>query len=106
MLLDFPFVSQCIPTPLAWYAHQLPPVIQQLSVALTLWIEIVAAFLIILPGPRFVRLLAAWIQVLCINLQSRFQRIDSDFPASFDRADWQLHVLQSFDNDAVPELVR
>ena len=47
--LDFHYATQCLPTPLAWYAHQLPPLVQQLSVAITLLIEIPGAFLLISP---------------------------------------------------------
>jgi hypothetical protein len=61
--LEVHYSSQCIPTPLAWYAHQLPPLVHKLSVALCLWIEIPAAFLILLPS-RFYRRLAAATQVL------------------------------------------
>jgi len=47
--LQYHYATQCIPTPLAWVAHQLHPAIQQFSVAMTLWIESVAALLILLP---------------------------------------------------------
>ena len=35
--LFFLFLFQCIPTPLAWYAHQLPKWFQKLSIVLT-WV--------------------------------------------------------------------
>ena len=47
--LDFHYATQPLPTPLAWYAHQLPPLVQQLSVAICLVIEIPGAFLLIAP---------------------------------------------------------
>ena len=47
--LDFQYATQPLPTPLAWYAHQLPPLVQQLSVAICLVIEIPGAFLLIAP---------------------------------------------------------
>ena len=46
-----------IPTPLAWYAHQLPPLFQQASVAACLMIEIPLALLILAPF-RSVRVFA------------------------------------------------
>eukprot|EP00750_Incisomonas_marina_P027447 INCI6192.7.p1 GENE.INCI6192.7~~INCI6192.7.p1 ORF type:complete len:707 (+),score=82.87 INCI6192.7:250-2370(+) len=47
--LDYHYATQCIATPLAWYAHQLPPVVQQLSVAATYFIEIPLTLLILSP---------------------------------------------------------
>ena len=41
--------AQCIPNPLSWYAHQLPPAIQSWSVAGTILIEIPATILILMP---------------------------------------------------------
>ncbi|QDZ21100.1 lipase maturation factor [Chloropicon primus] len=43
------FATQCIPTPLAWFFSNLPPLLLKLSVAATLWIEIAAPVLILLP---------------------------------------------------------
>ena len=47
--LEFHFATQCLPGPLAWYAHQLHPLILRLSVAATLVIEVPMAFLLIAP---------------------------------------------------------
>ena len=47
-----------LPTPLAWWGHQLPPGLLRLGVALTLVLEIPAAFLILAPA-RPLRLAAA-----------------------------------------------
>jgi hypothetical protein len=44
----FPW-PQCIPTPLAWFAHQLPPAVQSWSVAAAVWIELPATVLILAP---------------------------------------------------------
>ena len=45
--LEYHFATQCLPGPLAWHMHQMHPFILRLSVALTLWIEIPAALLLI-----------------------------------------------------------
>ena len=66
--LEFHYATQCIPTPLAWYAHQLPPFVQKFSVAATFWIEYPAAFLLIVPW-RAVRELGVGLQIwlqICI----------------------------------------
>lgn len=61
--LDWHYESQCIPTPLAWYAHQLPEWIQRLSVVATYVIEIGLPFLFFSPV-RLLRLLSFYSQVL------------------------------------------
>jgi hypothetical protein len=56
--LNYHYETQPLPTPLAWYAHQLPDWFQQFSVLATLGIELVLPWLIFLPRqPRFA---AAW----------------------------------------------
>ena len=60
--LNWHYESQCIPTPLAWYAHQLPQWFQSLSVVGTYYIEILVPFLFFLPF-RSLRLYAFWNQV-------------------------------------------
>jgi len=47
--LEYHFATQCLPGPLAWYAHQLPPFLLRLGVAATLWIEIPVAVLLVVP---------------------------------------------------------
>lgn len=47
--LEYHFATQCIPNPLAWFAHQLPPIVLRFAVAATLLIEIPFAFLLIFP---------------------------------------------------------
>ncbi len=61
--LDWHFESQCIPTPLAYFAAQFPSWWQALSVALTFTIEIAVPFGIFLPTAS-VRWLVFWLQVL------------------------------------------
>ncbi|MBY0562368.1 lipase maturation factor family protein [Hyphomicrobium sp.] len=56
--LKYHFMSQPLPTPLAWYAAQLPPGILAVGTAATLVIELVLVFLIFLP--RRLRAFAAW----------------------------------------------
>lgn len=48
--LEYHFATQCIPTPLAWYAHQLPPILLRIGVAITLLIEIPLTFLLLSPA--------------------------------------------------------
>lgn len=60
--LHYHYATQCIPTPLGWYAHQLPHFIQKLSVMGTLLIEIPGSFLIIAPW-REARVWAAWLNI-------------------------------------------
>lgn len=51
--LNYHYWTQPLPTPVAWFAHQLPPQFHSFSTALTLAIELGAPFLIF--GPRRVR---------------------------------------------------
>ncbi|HET7032054.1 MAG TPA: lipase maturation factor family protein [Casimicrobiaceae bacterium] len=56
--LDYHFWTQPLPTPLAWYAAQLPHAILVGGTAATLAVELLSVFLIFLP--RRPRALAAW----------------------------------------------
>mmetsp|Transcript_7517 Transcript_7517/g.16058 ORF Transcript_7517/g.16058 Transcript_7517/m.16058 type:complete len:671 (-) Transcript_7517:32-2044(-) len=47
--LEFHFATQCLPGPLAWYAHQMHPLLLRLGVAATFVIEMPAALLLIAP---------------------------------------------------------
>lgn len=47
--LEYHFATQPLPTPFAWFFHQLPPIVLRLSVAATLVIEIPFSFLLISP---------------------------------------------------------
>lgn len=49
MRQEYHYATQCIPTPLAWFAHQLHPLVQRFSVAATLVIEIPATALLLSP---------------------------------------------------------
>ncbi len=62
--LAFHYETQPLPTPLAWYAHHLPPWFHKASTAATLAIERVAPLLML--GPRGLRLVAA---ALVVGLQ-------------------------------------
>ncbi|KAJ8387356.1 hypothetical protein AAFF_G00157330 [Aldrovandia affinis] len=61
--LTYHYETQCIPTPLAWYAHQLPVWLHKLSVVGTFVIEIAVPFLFFSPIRRL-RLGAFYMQVL------------------------------------------
>ena len=61
--LEFHYATQCIPTPVAWFAHQMPPSLQQLSVAACLVIEIVLPFALLSPL-RCMRVVGAAAQVV------------------------------------------
>lgn len=60
--LTYHYETQCIPTPLAWFAHQLPVCWQKLSVVGTFIIEIPVPFLFFSPLRRL-RLAAFYMQV-------------------------------------------
>ena len=49
--LAFHYVTQPLPTPLAWYMYQLPLAVQRLSTASTLFIELAIPFLFFAPRP-------------------------------------------------------
>lgn len=59
--LNIHFESQCIPTPLAWYAHHLPTWFLRLSTVLTNVIELAIPFLFFFPN-RKVRIMAFYTQ--------------------------------------------
>jgi predicted DCC family thiol-disulfide oxidoreductase YuxK len=56
--LDYHYETQPLPTPLAWYAHQLPEGFQEFCVLATLGIELILPWLVFMP--RHPRMLAAW----------------------------------------------
>jgi hypothetical protein len=60
--LNHYFEVQPLPTPLAWYAHQLPDWLLKTGTAATLAIEILVPFMMFLP--RRWRFAAAWITIL------------------------------------------
>ena len=66
------FFLQCIPTPLAWYAHQLPEWVQKLSVVATYVIEIAIPLFFFMPV-RSLRILGFLSQVMkiayCVQLE-------------------------------------
>ena len=47
--LDVHFASQPLPTPLAWVAHNLPPLLLSFGVAASIWVELFGALLLITP---------------------------------------------------------
>lgn len=61
--LEYHFATQCLPGPLAWFAHQLNPSLLRLGVAATFIIEIPAAFLLISPFVTM-RKVGSWMQIL------------------------------------------
>ncbi|XP_069835840.1 lipase maturation factor 2 isoform X2 [Dendropsophus ebraccatus] len=61
--LTYHYETQCIPTPAAWYAHQLPVWFQKLSVVATYVIEIGVPWLFFLPSRRL-RIFSFYTQVL------------------------------------------
>lgn len=67
--MSFHYETQPLPTPIAWYMHQLPLGFQKASTALVLVIETVVPFLIF--GPRILRLIAGvsmvTLQVLIVS---------------------------------------
>lgn len=67
--LTYHYETQCIPTPLAWFAHQLPVWWQKLSVVGTFVIEILVPPLFFSPLRRL-RLGAFYMQVSKISCRS------------------------------------
>jgi hypothetical protein len=65
--LTYHYESQCIPTPLAWYAHHLPTWFQKFSVACTLIIQLVLPFMFFLPSRKY-RVFSGFAQVLLMIL--------------------------------------
>ncbi|KTF79764.1 hypothetical protein cypCar_00040826, partial [Cyprinus carpio] len=65
--LTYHYETQCIPTPLAWFAHQLPVWFQKLSVVGTFVIEIAVPFMFFSPIRRH-RLAAFYMQTLISGL--------------------------------------
>ncbi|XP_077868173.1 lipase maturation factor 2-like [Saccoglossus kowalevskii] len=65
--LTYHYETQCIPTPLAWYAHHLPVWFQKLSVVFTYVIEIALPFLFFSPI-RTMRIFAGLSQVFLMLL--------------------------------------
>jgi lipase maturation factor 1 len=62
------YETQPLPTPAAWYVHQLPPLFHRICAAMVLGIELIAPFFIFLPAPW--KYAAAWaFIVLMISIQ-------------------------------------
>ena len=61
--LEYHLATQCLPGPLAWHVHQLPPFLLRLGVAVTLWVEISVPFMLIVPMDRW-RYWAALLQII------------------------------------------
>ena len=60
--LTFHYETQPLPTPLSWYAHQLPESLQKLSCAAVFGVELFVPFLFLMP--RRLRILGAWITIV------------------------------------------
>ena len=71
--LDYHFWTQPLPTPLAWYAAQLPPWILAAATTATLVVEIVCVFLIFLPRrPRIAAAVALLLFEMLIVLTGNY----------------------------------
>lgn len=60
--LEYHYATQPLPTPIAYYAHNLPPFVNRLSVAATLIIEISLSLLLLAPSHQ-VRVIGASVQI-------------------------------------------
>jgi len=60
--LNFHYETQPLPTPLSWYAHQLPESLQKISCAAVFGVELIVPFLFLMP--RRLRILGAWITIV------------------------------------------
>jgi predicted DCC family thiol-disulfide oxidoreductase YuxK len=71
--LSYHFVTQPLPTPLAWYAAQLPPRVLQFATGGTFCIELVLPFLIFCPRRlRFVAAFGILLLQACISLSGNY----------------------------------
>ena len=61
--LEYHFATQCLPGPLAWFAHQMHPLLLRIGVAVTFLVEIQGAFLLIFFRPK-IRQVGAWLQII------------------------------------------
>ncbi len=59
--LNFHYETQPLPTPLSWYAHQLPESLQKISCAGVFGVELIVPILFLMP--RRLRILGAWITI-------------------------------------------
>src|SRR4051812_11384432 len=59
--LNFHYETQPLPTPLAWYAHQLPESFQRFSWGVVFGVELIVPFLFFMP--RRLRIMGAWITI-------------------------------------------
>ena len=60
--MKYHYETQCIPGPLAWFAHQLPQELSRYSVGLMFWIELVLPFFIFVPI-QFLQYVNAFFQI-------------------------------------------
>jgi hypothetical protein len=70
--LEYHFATQCIPTPLARIAAQVPPFFLSLSVALTLILQILGSFALLLPLPTPTMMVLQTIGQLIIALTGNY----------------------------------
>jgi hypothetical protein len=72
--LEYHFATQCIPTYLSWYAHQLPPILLRIGVAATLLIEIPYALFLVAPWTRMRRFgcMLQWLLQVMIFLTGNY----------------------------------
>jgi hypothetical protein len=71
--LSFHFLTQPLPTPLAWYAAQLPAGISTLATGATFFVELVLPFLIFCPRrPQFVAAFGILLLQVCIFLTGNY----------------------------------
>lgn len=106
--LDMHFESTCIPTPLSWYAHQLPTNWLHLAVALCLVLEIVLPFLFFTPY-RSLKIFSFVTQVTTRMNLYKFQMFHSTISGVvpignyFDR---KFQLFQYSNNNSVHTTVR
>ena len=87
--LSYHFLTQPLPTPLAWYAARLPPELLKVATGATFVVELALPFLISLPAPLKV----------CLGLRH-------PHAAKLHSHHRELQLVQSSDHVAVPRAVR
>jgi predicted DCC family thiol-disulfide oxidoreductase YuxK len=71
--LSYHFLTQPLPTPLAWYAAHLPPSVLKFATGATFFIELILPFLIFCPRrPRFVAAFGILLLEICISITGNY----------------------------------
>ena len=118
--LNWHFESQCIPTPLAYYAHHLPEIFLKYGVAITFVAQIGVTLFALSPNRKlrsvFKLMLDRWESMFCWTMRNRQSRIensainslwlDTYSPLNRYCSHRKLQFLQFTDNGAMSRMFR